>query len=282
MSNPKTQEVIAADGVPFLVDLWEPPGEVRGRVVMLHGIRSHAGWYCGSCAKFADAGFRVLFVERRGAGRNTVNRGDAPGFRTLVTDVAQIIEADAREQPGLPTTIVGISWGGKIALATALRFPSLVQSLVLIAPGFTARVRPLFNVRLRMLAARLINPTKPFPIPLNDPELFTSNAAKRDYLRTNPHDLHEATARFFVSSVMLDRFLKRRFAANPLPTLTMLAGADRIIDNAAVRSQVALFPRGDIREYPEFAHTLEFEDEALRFVDDAVAWLSAQPKRPRM
>jgi len=282
MNNPTTRRFTAADGVPFHVDIWEPRGEPHGRIVVLHGIRSHAGWYGASCAKFAEAGYRVLFVERRGAGRNRVNRGDAPGFRTLVDDVAQVIEADAREVSETATTLLGISWGGKIALATVLRKPGLVRNLVLIAPGFTARIRPALPVRLRMIAARVANPTKRFPIPLNDPELFTSDAEKQDWLRTNPHDLHEATARFFVSSAMLDRFLKSRFASNPVPTLTLLAGDDRIIDNEAVRRQAAAFPVGIIREYPGRAHTLEFEDANLGFVDDVVAWLDAQPKRPRM
>ncbi len=53
----------------------------RGELVFIHGIQSHAGWYEYSCTRFSQAGYRVSFLDRRGAGMNAAARGDAPaGF----------------------------------------------------------------------------------------------------------------------------------------------------------------------------------------------------------
>ena len=260
---------VTSDGYDFAWDEFAPVGEVRGRIVVVHGIRSHAGWYAGSCAKLAAAGYEVCFLERRGAGRNTVARGDAPGFRRLRQDIVEFLAS----RPPMPTHLLGISWGGKLALAAAAVAP--VASLLLVAPGFVPRVRTSWRERLRFTAARLFAPTKLFDVPLNAPELFTRDPAWQAYLRTNPHDTHRATARFFVGSAALDLRLRR--TPNPTPTLTLLAGDDRVIDNAATRAFVAKFPHPANRviEYAGSAHTLEFEDRELAFVGDILAWLAA-------
>jgi len=59
------------------------------------------------------------------------------------------------------------------------------------------------------------------------------------------------------------------------PTLLLLAGQDRIIDNVQTRRFVASFPTRDNRviDYPEAHHTLEFEPDAHPFVEDVVRWI---------
>ena len=80
----------ASDGYPFYYRRYAPAGAPRARVVFVHGIRSHGGWYTRSCCALAAAGFEVYFLDRRGAGLNTAHRGDAPGFRRLLDDVVEI------------------------------------------------------------------------------------------------------------------------------------------------------------------------------------------------
>ena len=265
------EEFAASDGYRFALDRYPPRvpegGEPRGRVVAVHGLRSHAGWYAGSCAKLAAAGYEVCFLDRRGAGRNQRERGDAPGFRRLRLDVAEFLAA----QPPMPTHLMGVSWGGKLALAASA--VTTVRSLVLVAPGLVPRVQTPFGERLRITAARLVRPAKLFDVPLNAPELFTADPAWQAFLRANPLDTHRVTARFLVGSAALDFRLRR--TPNPLPTLTLLAGDDRVIDNAATRRYAARFahPASRVVEYPGRAHTLEFEDAGLGFVDDVTAWL---------
>ncbi|MGL6075053.1 MAG: alpha/beta fold hydrolase [Fimbriiglobus sp.] len=254
----------ASDGYTFTLERRTHPTP-RGRVVLLHGIRSHAGWYAASCEKLTNAGYETCFLERRGSGRNLVARGDTPGYRRLVADVVEYIQT----QSPLPLHLVGISWGGKLAALVAQQVRA--QSLVLIAPGFVPKVRPSFTLRFRIAIARVLKPTRLFSIPLNAPELFTRNSTRQAFLRANPHDLHEATARFFVSSVAMDLKLRPQ-EPFPCPTLTLLAGDDEVIDNSKTRA--FLGHRSEFKEYPGLAHTLEFEDPDLRFVNDILDWLA--------
>jgi acylglycerol lipase len=250
----------------------------RGRVICLHGIQSHAGWYEHSSTVLSYAGFEVFFLDRRGSGTNDGARGDAPGFRRLVDDVAEFMAyIRTPRQDGSPVQLflVGISWGGKLAGAVQLSRPGLLDGLVLLCPGFFPRVRPSLGDRFRIALAGLANPTMYFAIPLNDPELFTDSQEWQDYIRRDSMRLRQATARLLIESVRLDYFLRRLPENANVPILLMLAGRDRIIDNGKMRRFFERFtsPDKEILEYSEAGHTLEFEPDPSRFIGDLREWL---------
>lgn len=251
-----------------------PPGR-PAHVVLLHGIQSHGGWYEHSCRHLAAAGLTVSFLDRRGAGLNERDRGDTPGFRRLIDDVAEFLRDLRQQRPADKILLAGISWGGKVATALQRRHPGLTDALALLCPGFFPRVRLALGQRLRVLAARLLTPRRLFPIPLNEPELFTSTPHWLAFLRQDPLSLHRATARFLTESVRLDLYLRRVPRCVGVPILLLLAGQDRIIDNASTRAFVERFAANDRQtiEYPQAHHTLEFEASSVPFLADLTAWL---------
>ena len=249
----------------------------RGHLVALHGIQSHGGWYEHSCSRINQAGFRVSFLDRRGSGLNERDRGDAPSFRRLLDDLAEFLQEVRRAESG-PIFLGGISWGGKLAVALQRRNPGLANGLILLCPGLFPKVRPPFGQRLRIAWSRLVAPRRLFPIPLNDPELFTATPHRQEFIRTDPLALRQATARLLVESVRLDAYLKFAPAHVRVPTFLMLAEHDRIIDNARTRQYVESFATTDrkIVEYPGTHHTLEFEPDTEPFIDDIMEWLRAR------
>jgi alpha-beta hydrolase superfamily lysophospholipase len=275
---------IAGDGYRWQYRHYLPPDEPRAHVVGIHGIQSHCGWYEYSCGRLSQAGYTVSFLDRRGSGSNAENRGDAPGFRRLLDDLAEFLrplrrpkaegQAGANRQP--PIFLMAISWGGKLAVGLQHRHPGLVDGLALLCPGFCPKVKPPVKQRLAIAAARLVAPRKLFPIPLDDPELFTDTPRWQRFIRDDPLSLRQATARFLIDSIRLDGYLRFTTASVRVPVLLLLAGRDRIIDNARTRAFAERFPAADktIIEYPEAHHTLEFEPEPDRFIDDVLRWLN--------
>ena len=270
----------ASDGYCLHYRQYPAAGETQAHVVALHGIQSHGGWYGYSCGRLAQAGFDVSFLDRRGSGLNTQDRGDTPSFRRLLDDIAEFLvrfQTDER-----PVFLVAISWGGKLAVALPRRHPGLINGLALLCPGICPKIRPPFSDRCAIAAFRLFRPRRRFPIPLSDPELFTATPRWQQFLREDPLSLHRATARFLIESVRLDGYL--RFAARRVrvPVLLMLAEYDRIIDNARTRRFVARLRSDDnqVIEYRGAHHTLEFEPEPDRFVDDLCRWLHEHTSEP--
>jgi alpha-beta hydrolase superfamily lysophospholipase len=184
-------------------------------------------------------------------------------------------------EAGLPLFLAAISWGGKPAVALQKRHPGLVDGLALLCPGFCPLVGPTLRQRLAILGARLTRPRRLFPIPLSDPELFTATPQWQDFIRHDPLSLRQATARFLVESVRLDAYLRWARKAVHVPVLLLLAGRDRIIDNARTRRFVSRFPAADkeVIEYPQAHHTLEFEPDPEPFVGDLLRWFDRQMGR---
>jgi alpha-beta hydrolase superfamily lysophospholipase len=268
----------AGDGYVWRYRHYRAAGPQRGRVVALHGIQSHGGWYVHSCGRLAEAGYTVSFLDRRGSGLNEERRGDAPSFRRLLDDIAEFLSMERQKTPGLPLFLVAISWGGKLAVALQRRHPGLADGLALLCPGLSARVKPSRRQRLAILWARLVAPSRLFPIPLDDPELFTATPRWQQFIRDDPLSLRRATARLLLESARLDGYLYFVPRHVRLPVLLLLAGQDRIIDNARTRAFVERFASTDrqVIEYGEAHHTLEFEPEADRHVNDLLAWLDAR------
>jgi alpha-beta hydrolase superfamily lysophospholipase len=242
---------------------------------VLHGVQSHGGWYYGLGRTLAAEGYSVSFPDRRGSGANTLDRGHTPSPRRLNLDLAEWLRAVRTECPELPIALAGISWGGKLAVIAAARHPELVDALALICPGLQPRVGVSRRERLAIAWAFLTNRRKTFPIPLSDPALFTDNPEGQAFIAADPYSLRQGTAGLLAASFFIDRLVGRAPARARQPALLMLAGRDRIVDNART---LAYFERlasteREVIEYPEGHHTLEFDPEPSRYALDLVAWL---------
>ncbi len=275
MIEPRLQTFQASDGYPMHLKTWPAEERLKGRVVILHGVQSHGDWYPNLGRSLAKSGFEAVFPDRRGSGANPRDRGHTPSSNRLIADVADILLALRDQGPVVPTALAGISWGGKLVVLTAGRHPDLVDALALICPGLEPRVGVTGRERLRIALAFFLQRRKRFPVPLADPALFTANPEKQAYIANDPLSLREATAGLLAASTFLDRKVKRIPAKVQQPALLMLAGQDRIVDNARTLTFFERLASSNRRviEYPEAHHTLEFEPDPDRYALDLIAWL---------
>jgi alpha-beta hydrolase superfamily lysophospholipase len=58
-ASPLISTFTASDGYRWHYRHYPAEGVSRGRVIYLHGIQSHGGWYEGSSQHLANAGFDV-------------------------------------------------------------------------------------------------------------------------------------------------------------------------------------------------------------------------------
>jgi alpha-beta hydrolase superfamily lysophospholipase len=265
----------ASDGYRLHVAVWPAHGDLKGRVVVSHGVQSHSGWYHNLGRTLASAGYEAHFPDRRGSGANQNERGHTPSARRLILDQTQWLADLKRQKPGVPVALAGISWGGKIAVIAAGREPNLVDALALICPGLHPRVGVSKAEKLRIAWAFFTNRLKRFPIPLSDPALFTAHPQGQAYIADDPLSLRDATAGLLAASTFIDRMVARVPPKVRQPALLMLAGHDRIVDN---EKTVAYFKtlassKREMIEYPEGHHTLEFEPDPSRYALDLIAWL---------
>lgn len=275
MATPIIEPVRLSDGYEAAARWWLPP-EPRGAVLILHGIQSHGGWYEGSASHFAAAGFAVLMPDRRGSGLNNVARGHADSADRLMSDGRELLAALAARTGRASAHVLGISWGGKWAVALAGELGASIASLGLIAPGLFPVVDLPLTEKFRIACSMLADRTRAFPLPLNEPELFTSNPQRLAWLHADGLRLMSASAGFLLASRQLDR-RAARFPRSGWrgPLHAWLAGHDRIIDNERTQRFVESLdlPDRGVTRYPEAYHTIEFEADPQPFRQALLAWI---------
>ena len=285
-STPAIKQFVTSDGYEHQYRHWQPDAErPKGFVVALHGIQSHSGWYEFTGSGLCEAGYEVFFIDRRGSGLNERDRGHARHRERLVNDVVQLLR-DVREHrnesaPTVPVTLLGLSWGGKLAAMVAGHRPELLDGLVLLYPGIRSQIQTSCLNHLRLsLARRLEVFEKHVRIPLDDPALFTAEPEWQKFIRNDELALHDVTVAFLLANRQLDRRMSHCGSDIRCPVLTMLAGRDRIVDNIATKQWFGALATQERKliEYPKAAHTLEFEPSRETYLTDLITWLNALQK----
>ena len=227
----------------------------------------------------AAAGYSVYFADRRGSGLNSAVRGHADHGLRLINDVRQLIQIarDEHSEGIVPVTLMGISWGGKIAAATAAVFPSDLDHLILMYPGLVPKIRPSRFQELQLRMARYFDVRhRSVSIPLADPGLFTDSRHWKNFIRNDRLALHDVTSGFLNAGRDLDRLICVNADHIIHPTLSMLAGQDEIIDNIGTRQKIATFGTRSLTliTWPQACHTLEFEDDRDTMFQALIQWLN--------
>lgn len=279
MTGDAVETYAAADGCELAYRRHRAAPSSRSvALIYLHGIESHAGWFHDAASLLKEHGYDVFCLDRRGSGLNRENRGFTSGhassFDSLIADVEcfrRTLSADYKA-----VFLVGLSWGGKLALAASLSRPNICDGLVLITPGLRALADVGAATKLKIALSAFTRPRALIELPLT-PEMFTPTPEHQEFIRTNPLRLKHATARFLFESWRMEKFIDRHMPANRLPIQAFLAGRDRIIDNAGV---LKVLKRGrqetlDVLTYDDQAHAIQL-DAPRRLADDINRWLEKQ------
>jgi pimeloyl-ACP methyl ester carboxylesterase len=116
-------------------------------VVFLHaGVCDRRMWHAQLDGVGADN--KAIAYDRRGFGETCAE----PEEFSAVADLMAVIDAMA---DGAPAILVGCSQGGRIALDAALRHPSSVRALVLVAPSVTGAPEAIHPPEIKRLLAQM-------------------------------------------------------------------------------------------------------------------------------
>lgn len=265
-----------SDGYEAYGRFFPGSAPIRGTVLYHHGIQSHCGWYEGSARKLAEAGYAVLQVDRRGSGRNLIDRGHAESAEQLAGD-SHAARDELRVRSGLAEYhMVGVSWGGKLVVRAYMDDPASVKSLTLVTPGLFPKIGVSRGEMARIGFAMLYEPERLFDIPLNDPELFTAVPRWQEFFRTDEPTLRQCTAGFYLASRRMDKTIAKLVKSPRVPIHLFIAGDERIVDNDKTTAFIHDLDWPDCRItcFDHARHSLEFDDPK-RYFSELVAFVDA-------
>lgn len=131
----------ASDGAALAAYKWEPTGEAKAVVHVIHGLAEHAGRYARLAKSLNAQGYVVCSSDLRGHGQTARSQedlgfwADAKGWDRVTQDVIAMLEAEAREYPRRPLILLGHSLGSYLAQRILYERPQLLRAAVLSAPN---------------------------------------------------------------------------------------------------------------------------------------------------
>ena len=262
-----------ADGRRLCVHDW-PQAGARAGVLIVHGLGEHAGRYMALASWFNARGYAVRGYDQRGHGRTPGRRGALSRPLELVDDLAAAY-GDFAATLGQPPVLLGHSMGGLVALRAVLDKRATPPALVLSSPALRAWT-PAWEQALATRLARVL-PNLPLrsglPFEALSHEASVVDAYRHDPLRSGW--ITPRLARFIFES---GRHCIEAAASLPVPTLLLVAGADRLVDARGSRAFAAAARASGkltVHVYEDLFHELfnEAEPGRGRVLADLEAWL---------
>lgn len=277
----------AADGIKLRAMLW-PKGGERGSMLLVPGRAEFIERYFEVIAELRERGFAVIVVDHRNhglSGRPLDNpqKHHLRDFAPMADDLARVLETVVAADMPAPVSILAHSMGAHVALRLMHDRPDAIARAVLTAPMIGIRTLPLPGCAAAALAAlacrlgfdeRYAPGQKDWETGLPRERLrrrLTSDADRFSdeewqILRNPALKLGGVTFGWLDAAYRSIRLLASPGYGETIatPTLFVLAGREKVVDNAATRRFARRLPAAEVVEIDKAMHEILRERDTLR------------------
>ena len=138
MINDTEEEIgyfTASDGLRIFYRIHRSAHQVS-RIAIVHGIGEHSGRYGNVVDTLLPKGISIWALDLRGHGKSEGKRGHMRSFDEYLSDVLSLIHT-MKEKKGDDTKcfLLGHSMGGLVAICFGLKYPDLIDGLIVSSPA---------------------------------------------------------------------------------------------------------------------------------------------------
>lgn len=265
-------EMKSTDGLKLVGRSWEPDGEPKAVVCLVHGLGEHCGRYEHVAATLTDTGFAVLAFDQRGHGRSEGKRGFIPSYDALMNDIGVLLEQAGKRYPGKPQALYGHSLGGNEVLNYALRRKPALAGVVATSPGLRTAFKP---PTAQLAAGKVMNRIYPaFTLPNGlDVTAISRDPAVVEAYQKDPLVHDRLSARLGVAILETGEWALARAGQFPLPLLVMHGTADRITSHQASDEFATRAPNSTLKLWDGLYHETHNEPEKDEVLGFLAGWL---------
>lgn len=222
------------DGAVLFAREWQPEGELRGVICLVHGLGEHSGRYANVALKLTQAGYVLLSYDQRGHGKSLGRRGYTSSYETLLDDIDCFKRESLRRFPDLPIFLYGHSLGGNLVLNYVLRRQPEFAGVIVTSPWLKLTVE---LPELLRRFARFLNKLWPTLSLFSGLELeaLSRDLSVVDAYKVDPLVHKRISIRLFVTMDQAGRWAMENAAQFNLPLLLMHGGGDRITSSEATK-----------------------------------------------
>ncbi len=277
IASPVREEMVAsAGGVQVFIRSWKPALPARAVIAIVHGVKSHGGYYQRAAEELAAAGIAVYALDLRGRGRSGGPRLYVEDIAEYTADVRTLIGLAKSREPGLPVYLLGHSAGGVVSCVYALDHQAEIAGLI--CESFAFRVAaPDFVLTLVKWLSRIAPRLPVLRLKTAD---FSRDPAVVRAMIDDPLGVHrEAQPASTVAALLRGaERLDREFPRITLPVLILHGTADRVTQPAGSRQfhQAAGSADKTLTLYDGHAHDLLNDLGREQVMSDIMGWLDAR------
>lgn len=237
--------------------------------LLVHGWSS--SWYAVSpLLPLLGRRFRCVAVDLPGYGNSQRLAG-----RTTIMRYVDLLARLAQDLTDSPAVVVGHSMGGMIGITMALRYPQLVDRLVLLAPTISGRlsawinymISPITMLERHAIASRAVAALEPYMLQVTDrlmrPASFAERSAisQEDYrrLRADARRPGQGRVRAECYWAMRNNDLRGRLAQLETPGLVIWGAEDNTVPLRDAGVVADEWHGADLRIVPKAGHWPQFE-----------------------
>ncbi|XP_042492293.1 monoacylglycerol lipase-like [Macadamia integrifolia] len=257
---------------------WIPiSGEMKGIMVIIHGLNEHSGRYAHFARQLNSCSFGVYAMDWVGHGGSDGLHGYVPSLDHVVADTGAFLEKVKLENPEIPCFLFGHSAGGAVVLKAACypRIKCMLEGIVLTSPALRVKpAHPMVKAVAPLLS--LVAPRVQFKVANRRRTPVSRDPAAMVAKYTDPLVYTgPIRVRTGLEILRISSYLLRNMKSVTVPFLVLHGTADRVTDPLASQDlyNVAASEFKDIILYEGFLHDLLFEPEHEEVAGDIINWM---------
>ena len=268
---------LSFDATPIFYRTLRETPDLKGVVVIVHGMGEHGGRYQALGEYLGKLGFLVVIPDLRGFGKSGGRRAFVRAFDEYRQDLKAVCDFVLRQHKNLPLFMLGHSFGGLIAASFVATHTSMpICGLVLSSPNFgiclpIAKWRHFLAMALSYLAPTFYQETMILP------EYLTHDQSVVDEMKRDPLMFRKISMRLYGElTLMLHEANGDMPHKIKCPCLVLQAGADKIVSLESTERFYASLASKDkeIEIYPKYFHEILNEPKRMEIFARIGRWLS--------
>ena len=243
-------------------------------ILLVHGLGAHSGRWGFLAEFFLKNNISSYAIELKGFGETEDLKGHVGSMETYFSDIRELRNVAAQENPGKKIFILGESMGGLIAFLIAGREEGLFDGLVCVSPAFKSRIKFSLMEYIDIITGFIYNPRKQFKVNF-DSSMCTRDSEYLKILETDPGEHRLATSKLLLNLVFAQikaAGLKDKISS---PVLFLLAGYDKLVDP---ENSERIFDNLNLKDkaiiiYPAMYHALSIDIGREKVFSDILKWI---------
>ena len=273
--TPREEHVPVRDGLKLFIRSWVPAVPPRAAIGIVHGVKSHSGYYFWAAEQLAARGFAVYAVDLHGRGKSEGDRFYLEKMADYVDDADALVKLAKSRHSSVPFFLLGHSAGGVISSVYTLEHQAELSGFIcesfafqVYAPDFALTVlKGLSHVAPHLHVLDLKS------------EDFSRDPAAVRAMIEDPLIAGEVQPTNTVAELArADERLKQEFPLITLPLLILHGTADKVTKPGG--SQFFYETAGSrdktLKLYDGYAHDLLNDIGRERVMADIVTWIETR------